>query len=140
MQQDFSKRFVIVARNDVEPWQAVNTITHIAAKLGREVEQFDTGDSFTTKDGFSIPRNSQYPIIVLAANASEDLRSLLVEVRSAQLPYLAFIREMIDFTDDEKLQEAVAQKDESELEYLGVGMFGNNEELKKLTKKFKLWK
>ncbi|MBI5457394.1 DUF2000 family protein [Candidatus Kaiserbacteria bacterium] len=140
MNQDFSKRFAIVVRHDLEPWQITNVIAHIAAKLGRVVEQFDTGDYFTMKDGFSMPRNSQYPIIVLRVGFSRDLQALLAAVQAAQLPYLAFVREMLDFNEDEKLQEALSKKDASEVEYLGIGMFGENQEVKQLTKGFDLWK
>lgn len=140
MEQDFSKRFAIIVRQDIEPWQVMNTVSHIAAKLGRVIEHFDTDESFITKDGVSIPRNSQYPIIVFRAKHSNEIRLLLQEVRSSQLPYLAFIHEMVDFTDDAELQKALDAKTESELEYLGIGMFGDNEVLKKLTKKFSLWK
>jgi len=140
MNQDFSKRFAIVVRHDLEPWQVTNTIAHIAAKLGRAVEQFETGESFTAKDGFSIPRNSQYPIIVLRAGSSEELRPLLMDIQAAQLPHLAFVREMIDFTSDEELQNALDKKNGSEIEYLGVGMFGDNARVKELTREFSLWK
>jgi len=140
MNQDFSKRFAIVVRHDLEPWQITNVIAHIAAKLGRAVEQFDTGDFFTTKDGVSIPRNSQYPIIVLRAESSDELRPLLADVRAAQLPYLAFVREMLDLSDDAELETALSKKLESEVEYLGIGMFGENQEVKELTKGFSLWK
>ena len=139
-QQDFSKRFAIVLRSDLEPWQIMNTACHIAAKLGKEVERFDTGPRFITKEGFSIPRNSQYPIIVFRAKNSGELRSLLVEVWDAQLPYLAFVREMIETTNDEELQEILVNKTEEELEYFGVGTFGDDDTVKRLTKKFSLWK
>ena len=125
MGQDFSKRFAIVVRHDLEPWQITNTIAHIAAKLGRTVEQFD---------------NSQYPIIVRRATSSEELRLLLSGIQAAQLPHLAFVREMLDLSDDAELQMALSKKAESEVEYLGIGMFGENQQVKQLTKEFGLWK
>lgn len=140
MEQDFSKRFAIVVRSDLEPWQIMNTLAHIATKLGRGVEYLETGEKFITKDGFSIPRNSQYPIIVLRTKTSEEIRTLLHAIQETQLPYLAFIREMIDYTDDGELQSALNEKTASEAEYFGVGVFGDNETVKTLTKKFSLWK
>src|SRR3989338_9835946 len=140
MNQDFSKRFAIVVRHDLEPLQITNAIAHIAAKLGRMAEQFDTGDSFTTKDGLSIPRNSQYPIIVLRAENSGELQLLLAAVQIAKLPHLAFVREMLDLIDDAELEMALSKKTATEVEYLGIGMFGENQQVKQLTKSFGLWK
>ncbi len=140
MTQDFSRRLAIVVRRDIESWQTTNTIAHIAGRLGHDIKQYVTGETFTTKDGVLIPRNSQYPIIVFQAEGFEKLRSFLAEVRAANLSHLAYVREMIDFTDDNELQAALLQKNDAEIEYLGVGVFGDNDALKKLTKKFSLWK
>ncbi len=46
---------------------------------------------------------------------------------------------MIETTEDLEISKLVGQKDESEIVYLGVGIFGKNESLKKLTSEFKLW-
>ena len=140
MNQDFSQRLVIVVRKDIEPWQITNTIAHIAAKVARTIPEFESRESFITADNFAIPTNSQYPIIVLQTEGVEKLRSLLIEVRALNLPYLVYIREMIDFENDDELQAAFGDKKELEVEYLGIGMFGANDILKKLTQKFSLWK
>lgn len=138
--QDFSKKFVIVVRNDLPSWQAMNAASHSAAYLGNKMkERFDSGESFTTKDGKAHPRNSQYPIVVLQATAKE-LTHLIVNVRTSGLLFLGFFREMVETTDDEKLARLIGKKGDDEVEYLGVGIFGGNEEVKYLTKKFSLWK
>ena len=131
----------IIVRGDLQAWQVLNVVAHCAARMANKMcGHFDTGEYFVTRDGKNHPRNSQYPIIVFRADGSDDLRTLLMGVRSASLPHLAFIREMIDFTDDAELQKALDGKTESELEYLGVGMFGENDTVKQLTRKFSLWK
>jgi len=47
---------------------------------------------------------------------------------------------MLDLSDDAELQMALSKKAESEVEYLGIGMFGENQQVKQLTKEFGLWK
>lgn len=140
MNQDFSHRIIIVVRKDIEGWQAANTIAHIGAYFGNQLKDtFGTGEYFTTSDESKYPRNSQYPVIIKRANSSEQLRNLLEKVRASGLLYHAFIREMIDHTDDSDLQVALASKRDDEVELLGVGIFGGNEEVGALTKKFGLW-
>jgi hypothetical protein len=141
MPQDFSRRFIIVVRKDLPSWQVLNTIAHASAALASRLKlPFDTGDFFITKDGAQYPRNSLYPIIALSADSAEQLRALLIEVRKQSLEHIGFIREMIDFTDDAELQTQLSQKNDVEIELLGVGIFGDNAVLKSLTKKFSLWK
>lgn len=140
MEQDFSKRISIVIRGDLPLWQAMNVVAHIAAYIGNKMkEAFDTGEYFATSDGKLYPRNSQFPIIIFTANHSEII-SLTGDVKNSGLLYLSFIREMIETTNDNKLQTILKNKKDEELEYLGVGFFGKNEEVKALTKRFSLWK
>src|SRR3989338_133852 len=137
--QDFTQRMSIVVRKDIEPWQVTNTIGHIAAYLGNKIgDRLLTGESFTTRDGVKIPRNSQYPIIVLSAEGK--LHDLLMEVQKSGLRYIAYIKNMIDEINDAKLEATVASLSVADLDILGIGVFGPNEIVKTLTKSFKLWK
>lgn len=130
----------IVVRRDIESWKVTNTIAHCAAYLGNKMrESFDTGDFFETQDGAKHPRNTQYPIVVLVAE-SQDMPGFMAEVRASGLPYLGFIREMIQTTDDEEIVNILKDRMDSEIEYLGIGLFGPNDTVKPLTKKFSLWK
>lgn len=138
--QDFSKKFVIVVNRELPSWQILNTVTHIAAYLGNKMQdRFDTGEHFVTKDGQKLPRNSQYPIIILSAKPAL-LPGLVEKVRTTNLLHLGFYREMIETNDDSELETLTKSKDHSTLEYLGVGVFGEKEIIDTLTKKFSLWR
>lgn len=138
--QDFSKRMAIVIRGDLPSWQAMNALAHIAAYLGNKMkEPFDTGEFFISKDDITHPRNSQYPVIIFKAEA-KDLPKLVHNVRASGLPHLGFFREMIETTDDEEIVKILSDKTDTDLEYLGLGLFGPNDAVKQLTKKFSLWK
>jgi hypothetical protein len=140
MQQDFSKRMIIVVRKDLQGWQIANTIAHVAAYLGNTLKDtFGTGEFFITKDDSKYPRNSQFPIIIKRANSSEQLKNLLGKAKSCKATCHGFIREMIDHTSDAELQDSLALKNDSEVELLGVGVFGADAEVAALTKKFGLW-
>ncbi|MBI2012092.1 lysine--tRNA ligase [Candidatus Daviesbacteria bacterium] len=143
VKQDFSKKMVVVLNKSVKSWEAMNTVGHISAFLGNKMrESFDTGDYFKTKDGKKHPRNSQYPVVTLVAS-KKDLKKLINELRDTDLIYIGYVPEMVEFTDDQKLEKAISsmedEKDEK-IEYLGVGIFGENEKMKELTKQFSLWK
>ncbi len=50
-----------------------------------------------------------------------------------------FIKEMVETTDDSEITALVAKESEEEVGYLGVGIFGEHDLVKSLTKNFKLW-
>ena len=140
MKQNFSKKIAIVVNKQLESWQVLNTVAHISAYIGNKMQdQFDTGEYFETEDGQKHPRNSQFPIIVLSAT-TEQLTNFIKEVRSSDLLYIGFIREMIETTNDEEIVKILSNKQDGEIEYLGIGVFGSNEQVKELTRKFSLWK
>jgi flagellar basal body-associated protein FliL len=43
-------------------------------------------------------------------------------------------------TNDKEIEKILANKDKSQIEILGIGIFGINEEVDKLTKNYSLWK
>lgn len=140
IKQDFTKRITIVVDKNVRDWKLLNTVGHIAAFLGNKMKtKFTTGDYFETKDGIKYHRNCQYPIIVLST-LQDKLKKLLENVKKNKLLYIVYIPEMVEYTDDERLMERVSKKQNKDLEYLGIGLFGDNEKIKELTKGFNLWK
>ncbi|NCS32547.1 DUF2000 domain-containing protein [bacterium] len=141
MEQDFSRKITIVVDKTLPSWQVLNTIAHVSAYFGNKItEPFDTGDNFVTKDGVLLPRNSQFPIIALAAHSAEAMRNLAQKVRASEnILGMYFIKEMIETTDDNELENSVSAMNETDLIYYGVGLFGKNEVVKELTKNFKLW-
>ena len=50
-----------------------------------------------------------------------------------------FIKEMIETTNDKKIEEGLKSKDSKDVELYGVGVFGSNDEVNSLTAKFELW-
>lgn len=140
-EQDFSSRLVIVVRKDLEGWQVANTIAHISSYVGNKLkDSFGTGESFAFSDGIEIPRNSQYPMIIKAAESAEQVKEIFDLAREKGLLCIGFIREMIDSTSDEEIENILKSKTYNDVELLGFGVFGENEQIKSLTKKFSLWK
>jgi len=138
--QDFNRKIVIVVNRDLPSWQAMNTVAHISAYIGHKIhEHFDTGENFVTRDAANHPRNSQYAIVIASANLGQ-MSNLMAKVRASGLLYHGFIREMIETTVDEEVQQMLGQEDDADVEYLGIGIFGLIEEVDKLTKNYSLWK
>lgn len=121
-------------------WQVLNTVAHIAAYFGNKIgKQFDTGEYFETRDGITYPRNSQHAIIVLSAKPKQ-LPEFAASARAADdVKTMYFIRDMIETNSDEEIVGWLAKKENSDVELLGVGIYGENSRLKELTSQFRLW-
>lgn len=139
-EQDKSKKMVLVLDKELSGWQLTNTIGHLTAYLGAQVNNnLLSRPTFTTKDGIAIPANSQYPVISMGANAGQML-NLLEKVKEANMKYLAYTQDMITYSDDIELAKALSTQALTELKIIGIGIFGDNEKINSLTKKFSLWK
>lgn len=140
MTQDFSRKIVIVVREDIASWQLANTVGHIAAYLGNKMSvPFDTEKYFVSKDGANFPRNSQYPIVTLRATEGQ-LKGLVSKLRESSSSWIIYVQEMVDMIDDEKLASFLGAKAFQDMDILGIGIFGLKGELKNLTGELKLWK
>lgn len=138
--QDFNHRITLIIRSDLETWQALNTASHLSAYFGNVLkERFGTAPFFTTEDGVELPRNTQFPIVILEASP-EALKAFATKVHQENdIEKMFFIKEMIDTTNDDKIEALVSLQSEQEITYLGIGLFGDNKIIKKLTNAFKLW-
>ncbi len=140
MTQDFSKKLTIIVNKELPSWQVLNAVAHISAYFGNQMgDSFGTGAYFTASDGAQYPRNSQYAIVVLAAKGPQ-LQAFAAEVsRQTEVATMSFIREMIETTDDDEIIAQVGAKKAEDIEVLGIGLFGEIDRLRTMTKQFRLW-
>lgn len=136
--QDFSKRMVLIVNDSIQNWQSANAVSHMSAYLGRKIDHFDTGNNFTAQDGTDYPRNTQYPIVI-KVGTKQQLDELYRKAADSGLKYHGFIKEMIETTNDKKIEEVLKAKNAEEIELYGVGIFGDNTSVDALTKDFELW-
>lgn len=134
------KRFVAVISKKVEVGRAVNVLGHLSVSLA---SQLSDGDAVYTDyydlDGNVHPNISHYPFIVLRADNSNKIRKLRQEALDKDIPFSNFTHTMVE-GGSEVQQQTTKNTSEAELEYLGICLFGETETLRKLTKKFSLYR
>ncbi|MFA7244022.1 MAG: amino acid--tRNA ligase-related protein [Patescibacteria group bacterium] len=131
---------VVLNKNaGMNEWQEMNTIAHLSASFaGRVGKEIFTTNSIETKDGKSLPLNPKHAIVIKGAGNSEELVDLLETARARKQLSYVFTREMLDSTNDKKISEITASKNENEIEFLGVLIFGERKEVEEISKAFKL--
>lgn len=138
--QDFSKRIVAVVRKDLEPWRVANAVAHMAAIIGNKLAKKDltSGDYFIGSDSIALPRNSQFPIIIMKGD-EKALHKLQKKAHDKGLIYHTFIKEMQDTTDDQEIVNVLREQSIAETEFYGISFLADNEQAKELTKEFQVW-
>ncbi len=135
-----SKKFVAILNKKVEPGRLMNALGHMAAGLsgGHKHSEEMHFLQYHDKDGGKHPNISHFPFIVLKAENSNQIRTVRNEAIARNIPYTDFTSTMIVGTSEKQL-EATKESFEKDLEYFGICMFGDSDELKEFTKKFSLF-
>lgn len=136
-----SKRFIAILNKKIETGRLMNALGHMTAGLtgGYEKSSDMCFLQYEDKDKGSHPNISHFPFIVLAAENSNQIRTVRKEAIKRSIPFTDFTSTMTVGTSQEQL-DATASIPELELEYYGICLFGNTEELKEFTKKFSLFR
>lgn len=139
--QDFSKRIVTVVDKTLESWQVANAVAHMDTIIGSELpkDELTSGKYFIGSDEIAIPRNSQYPIIIMRAD-QKGLHALHDKVRSDNLIHHVFIKEMQDTTDDNQIAQILKDQPIADTTLYGVSFFAPHDKADELTKGLQLWK
>lgn len=134
-------RFVAVLNKKIETGMLMNALGHMTAGLAGEVgvskDMYFL--NYTDKDGGIHRGQSHFPFIILAADNSNKIRTVILEAKSHNIPYVDFTSTMRIGKTKEQL-EATAQSHEADLEYFGIVMFGETKAIREFTSKFSLYK
>lgn len=138
-----TKIVTIVLNNqaNLNNWQRLNTVAHLNASFAaRTKNPLFIQDTITTKDKNELKLNIQHAIIIKEANSGQELVDLMNTAKSEGLEVCEFIREMIETSDDKKVAASALNKDISDIEFLGILVYGEKRSVEELTKKFNLVK
>lgn len=136
----FEKKLVAVLNKNLEPGRIMNALAHMSLGLGASVsnrEELRLQDYIDASNHIH-PQISDIPFIVLRATTNQ-IRTLRQAAQQANFSYTDFTNTMIGKTYVDQHQATNNTKEE-DLEYFGICIFGNWQELSTITKKFSLWR
>ena len=125
---------------NLESWQEMNTIAHLnAAYWARKWKELFAFDSTKTQDWVDVTMNTTHAIMIKESNTWNEIKELMKTARDNWLLVTEFTREMLETSDDDKIAKTYKNKDFTDVEYLGVLVYGKMKEVKKITEKFELY-
>ncbi len=125
---------------DIEQWQAMNVLGHMAVGLGAKKDDVLMGrDTLVDRSGVVHAGISRYGLVI-KEGSSADIVSVVHDAKAEEgVIIVDFPRQMLDTKHDDELALALETSEEHDLEYLGVLLYGPSEQVNRLTKSFKLW-
>ncbi|EPA8651989.1 DUF2000 domain-containing protein [Photobacterium damselae] len=134
------KRFVAILNKKMDLGRTLNVLGHISVGLSNLLDPNDAiYIDYCDLDNNHYKNICHYPFIVLKADNSNKIRKLKELAESKEVKFTVFTHTMID-GGSEIQQSRTKQTSESELNYLGICLFGDTDVIKNLTKKFSLYK
>lgn len=139
--EELHNKFVAVLNKKIPVGSLMNALGHMAAGLAASYPDIPAMrfDSYFDKDGNDHKNISDHPFIILAADNSNQLRTLRQGLIAAGIHFVDFTSTMTVGTYEEQ-QARTRETPEAELEYYGICMFGDKNVIGSLTKKFSLWR
>ncbi len=135
-----SKKFVAVLNKKIEAGKLMNALGHMTAGLaggfgkGAEMSFLE----YIDKDGGIHPKISHFPFIILKGENSNQIRKIRNEAIQRNILFTDFTSTMTIGTSADQL-DRTKNTPEAELEYWGICMFGNANDLKEFTGKLSLF-
>lgn len=136
-----SKRFIAILNKKIETGRLLNALGHMTAGLagGRNKTVDMCFLEYRDKEGGIHPYISHFPFIVLAADNSNQIRTVRKEALSRNIPFTDFTSTMTVGTSEDQVNRTAATS-ESDLEYYGICLFDATDILREFTKKFSLYR
>ncbi len=135
------RRFVLVVNEkESNPGKLMNALGHVMAGLVGHAAK-DTDFCFVEYidgDGVVHPSISHYPVIALKAKNSNQIKKVREEAQAKNIPFTDFLSTMSIGKTQEQL-DATKNAKGDDVEYLGLALFGDTEELREITKKLSLY-
>lgn len=124
-----------------EKWQELNTVAHLNSAFGARLwKGLFLKDKVSTKDWYDINLNIQHAIIIKETDSNKILKEVLELAKKDNIEFSEFTREMLETSDDKKVEEKTSKKDYKDIEYMWVLVFGDKKDVEKITKEFSLYK
>jgi lysyl-tRNA synthetase class 2 len=126
---------------NLEKWQELNAVAHLGAEFAGNVgKELFYKKEIKTKDDKNILLNIQHAVIVKHAESKRQMLELIENAQNSNIKIYSFTQEMLQTTNDKKVEEITKTKNFQDIDFLGVLVFDEKGSIDELTKSFQLYK
>ena len=135
------KKIVGIIRSNIDPAVALNIIGHLSVSIGKYSDKEIMGkEVIIDKSGVKHIGISRFPFIITKVKAGKLKTAIDMAKDNPKLLVVDYPKDMLDTREDIELVNSISSKENDKLEYLGAVIYGDTEEVDKITGKFQLWR
>ncbi len=135
------KKIVGIIRSNIDPAVALNIIGHLSVSIGKYSDKEIMGkEVIIDKSGVKHIGISKFPFIITKVKAGKLKTAIDMAKDNPKLLVVDYPKDMLDTREDIELVNSISSKENDKLEYLGAVIYGDTEEVDKITGKFQLWR
>lgn len=140
MYTDNEYKWVAVLNRTTPLPQLLNAMAHLALGMPRQCHEVTAGQfhDYQSPDQQLMATISHWPVIVLQAKNTNQLRTLRSAALAVGLTCQAFTDTMLGPSAEAQIQKTKTTP-ENDVQYVAVFLFGRQEDMQRLTKKFSLF-
>ncbi len=125
----------------LEKWQELNTVAHLGAEFaGNNGKALFYKEYIETKDGKKINLNIQHAILLKQVENKNSIFEIIENAQKDNISVYGFTKEMLETTNDKKVEEITKTKNFVDIEFLGILVFAEMEKIKDLVKNTEIYK
>ncbi|MBD2809610.1 DUF2000 domain-containing protein [Xenorhabdus sp. Vera] len=138
MYEDNDKKIYVILSNNHENSILFNAACHLTAGIVDSVQGMSFHRYYNESSEF-VANISHYPIVILKAKNSNQLKTLTEKCHQEKIQYNFFTTSMISHSAEQQKEDTLNAPVE-ELDFVAVALYGDRDILSPLTKKFSLFK
>ncbi|PSO45361.1 MAG: lysine--tRNA ligase [Parcubacteria group bacterium QH_9_35_7] len=138
-QKEKVSHIILADKEDQPDWVKMNTASHLTASLAaREGASMIKGEDAVTSDGDIIPMYAEEGIVIKEADEVKNLNELKQKAQQKGFEVTCFTQEMLELGDSKKIKEKLDSQESEDVNYLGILIYGNKDQVEELTSDYKL--
>lgn len=128
----FETKIAVLLRDDLEPWQRLNVTAFLVSGLGTQVGEV-IGEPYEDADGVPYLPMFRQPVMVFEGT-KETLTAAHARVLSRSLPCALFTSDLFTTGNDRDNRAAVRAVGTTELDLVGIAVYGPKNAVDKVVK------
>lgn len=126
----YDKKVAIVLLDDLLSWQKLNVVSFLASGIAIKFPETH-GGNFTTADGITFLPFIKHPVLIYKAETMEKLQRAFSRARERELSIGIYTKQLFDTRSGEENVAEIASRTMTELDLVGIVVYGENKKVDK---------